>query len=1032
MKTASQNLIDTVNNSVSVQAVPFVLAEWNQNRYAGIKSISSNVFDDEIEAFFPVSSVVKPLRPDNSVVKLLSTDTISFEDYNDVPNKRYYMNNIDDNYQYWVSPNKTESDGGFLQPVSINIEYDKPIYCNKVVLCFQTNELVPTVWDIQYSYDGISWSHIAENIVPDSKGRVVLYQQVGGTWNQTPYYDNQTYLKYLKLTVRAGTPLKRAAVVEVSPRLQKDLSDRVIDYSSNFTMSDQSFLAPLGRASSNSGSLTLANEDGYFLDDSGSVLNGLADKNVLFKVYLKYTVADLTENIKQLTMYSDQWSDSAGDNISVSLLDGSKFLSEIKPEPYYLQNTTIAEIVSSVMDLNGFTNYSYSYSGNAGNISFFWFTGEETIWEKLSSFGEATQTAIYFDEYNVLQIKQRDQAFSSHDPDMTLNYNQMGQQLPNIISLNKTVDYESNSVRVKYTDTKLEEDSLGNPIMQVIWQQNEDLVLRSSRIQNNVQYNDNYLTIPSTEAAYWPFEGKLQLDSEIISYSGKGYNYYDKNDSNNIKHVYVKTNEEKIDIDKNKTAAEYKSKNQFSGYLSVANRGLYGSYASNHSANHKITGTAEKGTGTARVSRAFTYNKNAGIVNLTSLSTAGSSGRNHAYYALDNDQEYTNYGTRIRFAKTGKAIAGLFINGTSSYGGYYVELVASETLTTADRKVRNEINGYKVDNSGNFIRYGIGSQLAIARGVWYDMDVEIIKGTSTVPDAITVYINGQKVYSFSVPVVQRLPMSLRFGMFIRDYSSADFEYFYANTGTELEQSDTSTYYDRIYGGYRSSKLNRATYKLSPKSVLWGKKRVLIINSSEDVFFMDEFGCIAHEVKDFDVKFEQVPVQYSRLYYSNDSQIDCWQYNSTPFKSSFILTNSSRQNAIAAGEDTLMFGSDNPVTQKLMVYGRVIRVSDQKEVVVKNEQGIQARGLVEVEIDNPFIQNKSAADEISNWIIGHWSDGQEELEVEIFGNPFLQLGDVVSVDYPLRSITYQNNKYFVFSISNSFDTGLNTTLTLRRV
>lgn len=46
--------------------------------------------------------------------------------------------------------------------------------------------------------------------------------------------------------------------------------------------------------------------------------------------------------------------------------------------------------------------------------------------------------------------------------------------------------------------------------------------------------------------------------------------------------------------------------------------------------------------------------------------------------------------------------------------------------------------------------------------------------------------------------------------------------------------------------------------------------------------------------------------------------------------------------------------------------------------------------------------------------------------EVFGNPMIEIGDVVNVVY--NNI---NAKYYVIGVSNSFDNGLTTNLTLRK-
>jgi hypothetical protein len=51
----------------------------------------------------------------------------------------------------------------------------------------------------------------------------------------------------------------------------------------------------------------------------------------------------------------------------------------------------------------------------------------------------------------------------------------------------------------------------------------------------------------------------------------------------------------------------------------------------------------------------------------------------------------------------------------------------------------------------------------------------------------------------------------------------------------------------------------------------------------------------------------------------------------------------------------------------------------------------------------------------------------KLSLSIFGNPLIQIGDVVTVSYALNGML--NQKYLVTSVSQAFDSGLSTTLGL---
>src|ERR1035437_6887817 len=142
----------------------------------------------------------------------------------------------------------------------------------------------------------------------------------------------------------------------------------------------------------------------------------------------------------------------------------------------------------------------------------------------------------------------------------------------------------------------------------------------------------------------------------------------------------------------------------------------------------------------------------------------------------------------------------------------------------------------------------------------------------------------------------------RFGTFIRGVSVADFEYVYATSASQNDAFDDGGWWDRISGGWQSSQMMQEwTYSLRTRTSLV-KGRNVNWTQKYNSTFIDDFGPIAHEVREFDVKFTKTPVLHSRIYLSNETQIICPAYNGNPFGAKFILANVARTNAVANGAD----------------------------------------------------------------------------------------------------------------------------------
>jgi hypothetical protein len=84
----------------------------------------------------------------------------------------------------------------------------------------------------------------------------------------------------------------------------------------------------------------------------------------------------------------------------------------------------------------------------------------------------------------------------------------------------------------------------------------------------------------------------------------------------------------------------------------------------------------------------------------------------------------------------------------------------------------------------------------------------------------------------------------------------------------------------------------------------------------------------------------------------------------------------------------------------------------------------------VQLDSEWIQSKDAAYKMLK-IIEMGIDGfSKEVSLNIFGNPLIQVGDIITLSYSLNGISQQ--KYLVKFVSHSFSQGLSTTLKLSRV
>lgn len=1080
MKTAGPSIVSAVKNSVHVRAYPKVTAEWNYNRYADvyyIKNLGQPAGTTEVESkYFPIESIVETQRPKQGIIMgqaakwsyppVPSDSGITSPAYGDIPPaSRTYTVGEDSLYKYWLTPEPSLtsvapfgdyefSATGLVRPAVL---YTDSISINKIVIGFEASFVSPTRTRVHVTFDGINWVQVAEDTPVDSEGRIILYLQSNGGWTTTVTRDYSTKVFGIRVDVVAiDAPDSYLGIIELSPRLENDLTDVLISYGSEFTMDEANFITPLGQCSSNTAELTLSNIDGRFNNENiASPYFGIIDKNVLFTLDLVYQNDSTGEvsTIRQFTMYADDWQGETEVETSVALKDASKFLQEQDAPQRLIEKVTVGEAIWRLCDAIGFTDYVYvKHDGSSSaQISYFWTTGEETVWEVFQSLAEATQTAIYFDEYGLLRITTREAAFN-RDNSIVWDFDATDDngKLADIEEASLRRTYEANHVEISYKTTKVSEFNRGLPAMEVVWEPEGSFTLRAAPLHGEeVGLSSQYIRIGTEHAKTWPYEGLVQIEGEIIRYKGKRYRYYVSPTSTapeNYRSVIIYSQEEKEFYDREQSNQFLNYKNDFTGHLVITERGVNGTNKVSHSPNHRgMTVTSTQLSQTNTVSRGVNgyirgNNEDSTITFGPGTTVRGPSDWHSATVGSTLPAAADHFGTSLKFTEAGYHVSGgMFINGGPNGSGYYIELFTTKLLEERpdQSRIRAEVGMVVRRPDGSWYRPQAlytdkngdrasadsrGVPYPIAIDVWYDLDV-IWYSTG-----VELFINGASVAYFSIPTP--LATNKEFGLWISDAGQIKYDYLYGFKGiTEDDPYDENSLFDMIRGGYASKFWDNYQEKMWNWPKTFKRTRNVAVNPH--VYYFDEFGAIAHEIKEMEVTFEKAPVLHSRLFVTNETQVFCPEYRATPFGATFVLQNRSRQNAIANGEDAVTFGADNTVQQTTMIYGRTVFQEDAEVVTVRNDNSVRARGKVEIEFDSQWIQSEGEAEALAAWIVDNWSEGCDEVDLVVFGNPFVEITDVVSVNFPEKGMYSNSHRYFVVSVSSQFDQGLTTKLTLRR-
>ena len=142
-----------------------------------------------------------------------------------------------------------------------------------------------------------------------------------------------------------------------------------------------------------------------------------------------------------------------------------------------------------------------------------------------------------------------------------------------------------------------------------------------------------------------------------------------------------------------------------------------------------------------------------------------------------------------------------------------------------------------------------------------------------------------------------------------------------------------------------------------------------------------------------------------------------------------MANTSRDTATLAGEDNLT-ATGNTINQRLLIFGRPVIQKTAGSITKQDDWAIKRRGEIELEFNSKWIQSKDEAESLAQWLVNSWARNDMEYTIEIFGNPLIELTDVISLQF--GDMVPSEDKFFVVSSSSNFDRGVRTTLKLRRV
>jgi hypothetical protein len=389
------------------------------------------------------------------------------------------------------------------------------------------------------------------------------------------------------------------------------------------------------------------------------------------------------------------------------------------------------------------------------------------------------------------------------------------------------------------------------------------------------------------------------------------------------------------------------------------------------------------------------------------------------------NEGYFSFGTSlymrptINNSKQGGGIG--FFTNVEGTRGYFI-LIDSTSLAASQGK--KEIRVVKAD--GTELKTIKDSQQSagttfdgIYGGVQYNIDVKV-KIASQRVDMI-IYINGFKIIAvdenaYSSVTGKNLILSPTKNVsLLASSGTVAFDYVYG-TDIEIDDYENASYVTNFYEGQFSNDLLDVAYG----------DTIYNASADQDVFetkkdMVDEFGTTVREISKHTVKFDSRPAFPIKWSTGNNRLVKIIASKSSAFGGeAYLLNNTS----------TTIPVSDNNFAA-FYIFGNTLSLSGELEYSTDETETYSTKEPVIFQ--SKWLQNESDVKSLANWIKSNVVNKGKAIDMQVFGNPLLNVGDIVSITHTLQGLAAGNSeKFIVTNINHSYDQGLETNIKCRLI
>jgi hypothetical protein len=981
-------LTQILSENTSVKALPKVIFEYNMNEMAGtVEVTTSSTQSDIIKELFPAKSIVQSFRPSKAGVRyaILGTGlTLNTYKTKTIPTTRTYMVDKNIPYTYFLAQGSAAVTVSYKNKAG---NASQNILTNKISVRVETG----------HGSNAIAIGSLYSGSVPSTGIVDIWYNGTSWTTTEPSTYATPQSISSLTVTVSGGT---FNSIIEVSPKYVIDVTDRVssVNIDKDDSMNDDKL--PVGMLTANAASINLstiaANDIVQFLRGDTIVSNKVMVTNNI-KCTVKFIIED-THFVQQGIFYINDYNSDEYGNYSIKALDVAKFLQEIPCPEIMLSDSSFQAIMWRILDAVGFVDYDFSKcTADILTCKFWWGDSNKSAWQAIQEICRESQTVAYVNEYGTLVFIDRDTFYSSI-PNYTWTFRSTpsGNIKPDIIQLSSSARPTTNAVRVKYNiPTTSSQEASSQPL----WTEQSPSTLFAAPFKGIAS---GYIMYPErgvfSDVIPTRFNSYVLIGGEIIEYDA----------------IRFTSPDGEVDISSAGQYLELRAKhnNNLSptGKLRIKTRNVFGS--ANTTANAVQSPTAilngysakqiKLGTNTNNdVALAKVCAMNQSGNNMSALSISASGSKDDLYvvsktFPHTSDSEFFQIGTAVGFELAAANQIGIqqtsgmtfFWNSTTNSG--YLLLLYS-TRTAQNIKQQSEAALYKVVSGIPTLLKSVTSN--IFEQSFYGLDILVHKESAK--NTIFVSVNGSTI----------------------EYEDSSSPIAATSTIGLVAGGQSTAYFDYLYSLKRDSFTFDISASRSNGKILASAFFQKFTYDSATIANLkyDEFGDVIREIYKAEAQYDPA---YAIAAQPSDALAQIVGQRLGYYKGEFYVFNTSSSTIALSGGD----GKD------LFVYG--VSVANSGQNFYNSDDKITDVKQI-TSFDSQWIQSKEAAKSLSDFLTKQWSKSTIDVDMDIFGNPVLQVGDIVTINYPERGFD-GSGKFVIRSISHSMDIGISTKIKLRSI